>query len=987
MEYAACNVVYVDRTAKEDGLVTRAELNRADQEHSPSNTENVLSRDQGSVGNNLRILLGTFSEVHVCRSGQSCIRKLSELNQSSIVELIPTLVLLDIPYDDHLPARITGEVRTPSPNSKQHVDEPFEENEHHEAYGLSLLQWISTEIQYQSLSRLVVPVAVVSIPEHTNDFSPKRGRTSSRMESQLNYTSFPQTHRRASGLVTPLDQSRTMRYLDIGAVDVLTSPLLADRLPSLAIHAYRAHKDASKEQRALLEMKRGRKRSWVGVDDQKPYAYLREAMVSGLMDGICKLGGDDEPFSHIRISLALDRRERIAAAVGSWQFSAHEFTDDELLHAALLMLQHALAMPELEKWRISTENLTGFLVASRSAYNAFVPYHNFRHVVDVLQAIFHFLVRLGRLPSYPESSKSSHVPPSPIAALIRPFDALTLLITAIGHDVGHPGVNNAFLVTLNAPLAQLYNDRSVLESFHCAAYSQILRRHWPAAFQGVEMRQLMISSILATDMGLHFDYMKRLGFLQEKLHENGGTDGWNGRTLEEQRTLACSLLIKCADISNVARKYHVAAKWTEILTDEFARQAAMEQDLGIPSALFAAPVREIVELGKSQIGFMNMFAIPLFQGVTDVMPGMGFCVDELHQNKLAWEMKIAEEQRKARQDNEDSFMRDGMFSPRSMSMAQPSDASHQKAGGASQPLDSGDLRRALLSKSPFSPTNGVLNETPHHQSLPEIFTNPPTVGEDIMSSPGELAPDHNIPESPKPTQLQLSFATSSAPGLLDQPSKDLNLRNGAPYSNGVVVQHSLVTDSVVIDPQTPQYPAKAQSSEKERSSNGTEGSNSAAGDWTSQATSATTGKMPLSPSTKGTSILSELDHSEKGNGYHTSQSTPTGSANSAGSFAADGTLHGSTKQSNSSDLSYEAHSQGARRRSRSGDRTDTSLNPHGNGSTPKGVVVLEKVKNLRKKPSRFRMNFWKRSKSASPPIPRGRNASGRVLSQEDIRSQ
>lgn len=198
------------------------------------------------------------------------------------------------------------------------------------------------------------------------------------------------------------------------------------------------------------------------------------------------------------------------------------------------------------------ESLTGFLVASRSAYNAFVPYHNFRHVVDVLQATFHFLVQLGRLPPYPLAAQTRELDSSPIAALIRPFDALTLLITAVGHDVGHPGVNNAFLVTLNAPLAQLYNDRSVLESFHCAAYSQILRRHWPAAFQATEMRQLMINSILATDMGLHFDYMKRLGWMQEKLHDGGGsTDGWNGRLLEDQRTLACSLLIKCADISNV----------------------------------------------------------------------------------------------------------------------------------------------------------------------------------------------------------------------------------------------------------------------------------------------------------------------------------------------------------------------------------------------------------------------------------------------------
>jgi len=184
-----------------------------------------------------------------------------------------------------------------------------------------------------------------------------------------------------------------------------------------------------------------------------------------------------------------------------------------------------------------------------------VPYHNFRHVVDVLQAVFHFLVQLGRLPEYPPQQPKTPPLPSPISSLIRPFDAFTLLITAIGHDVGHPGVNNAFLVTLNAPLAQLYNDRSVLESFHCAAYSQILRRHWPSVFQDLGMRSLMISSILATDMGLHFDYIKQLGNLQEKLQVNNDIDGWNGRFTEEQRSLACSLLIKCADISNVVSQF------------------------------------------------------------------------------------------------------------------------------------------------------------------------------------------------------------------------------------------------------------------------------------------------------------------------------------------------------------------------------------------------------------------------------------------------
>lgn len=199
-----------------------------------------------------------------------------------------------------------------------------------------------------------------------------------------------------------------------------------------------------------------------------------------------------------------------------------------------------------------SESLTGFLLASRSAYNAFVPYHNFRHVVDVLQACFIFLIKLGRIPPFPDMKIELSSQSSTLAETIRPYDALTLLITAIGHDVGHPGVNNAFLTSLNAPLAQLYNDRSVLESFHCAAYSQILRCHWPSAFRSAEMRQLMISTILATDMGLHFEYMKKLARVKEDIiSANTSAENSTQWSPGELRTLACALLIKCADISNV----------------------------------------------------------------------------------------------------------------------------------------------------------------------------------------------------------------------------------------------------------------------------------------------------------------------------------------------------------------------------------------------------------------------------------------------------
>ena len=56
--------------------------------------------------------------------------------------------------------------------------------------------------------------------------------------------------------------------------------------------------------------------------------------------------------------LVLDpaRRNIIAKAFGSWDFAAHDFGEDELLYGVLLILQHALKEPELEKWRVTEGN-------------------------------------------------------------------------------------------------------------------------------------------------------------------------------------------------------------------------------------------------------------------------------------------------------------------------------------------------------------------------------------------------------------------------------------------------------------------------------------------------------------------------------------------------------------------------------------------------------------------------------------------------------
>jgi len=313
----------------------------------------------------------------------------------------------------------------------------------------------------------------------------------------------------------------------------------------------------------------------------------------------------------------------------------------------------------------------------RVAYNSFVLYHNFKHAVDVLQSTFYFLTQIGLLPPYPVGSQPAKYAneKSPIANLLGPFEALTLLISAIGHDVGHPGVNNMFLVKLNAPLAQLYNDTSVLEAFHCAAYSQILRRHWPTVFHDKAIRKLMISSILATDMGFHSDYMQQLGNLQEKIHESKDTDSWAPKDTETFRVLTCGLLIKCADISNVARPWTIAEKWTYKLQDEFANQGEMERSIGMETTLFGGPpeLGNMLKLANGQIGFMTIFAHPLFANLADVIPAMGFAAEEILVNKGVWFTR-AEHEKKIRMLKTRGGMGDGGISPRSQS---PADANRK----------------------------------------------------------------------------------------------------------------------------------------------------------------------------------------------------------------------------------------------------------------------------------------------------------------------
>jgi hypothetical protein len=215
-----------------------------------------------------------------------------------------------------------------------------------ELYGLNLLQKLITEAHLRNIAKLVVPIPMVSNPT---------GNLSSAGQQMTDGT-----HEHHPGTSQGLAANRGMirKCLELGAADVIISPLSSNCIATLEICAYRAQRDAAKEHQSLLDIKRGRQRSWVGVNEEKPFSYLREAMVSNLMRGICRQQSEDEQLTSAHVAVSKTRQAEVALAVASWHFSAHSFTEDELVVAAMSMFKHALSMPELEKWRIPTGRST-----------------------------------------------------------------------------------------------------------------------------------------------------------------------------------------------------------------------------------------------------------------------------------------------------------------------------------------------------------------------------------------------------------------------------------------------------------------------------------------------------------------------------------------------------------------------------------------------------------------------------------------------------
>lgn len=355
--------------------------------------------------------------------------------------------------------------------------------------------------------------------------------------------------------------------------------------------------------------------------------------------------------------LSQDDRFRLISGLQSWSFNAMSYSSDELLACAGLIFEGVRSMEGVE---FDHTRMKSLLLSLRSAYHSRNGYHNFSHATDVTQACYTFLVRMGLAPPLyllceddydPNTGEARRkwrrnraVEEGRMGELLRPMDVFALMVACIGHDVGHPGLSNAYMVNARAPIAQVYTDKSILENFHNVTLIHMLRKHQFEYLLGGEFghlgdqatsfRKIVEASILATDMSRHFEFVQELSEMGKSFTEKGRD---TKRDVEADRLLLCAGLIKSADISNPSRPHRISRAWSAALIDEWSVQAKIEAEFNLPITVMVQDASDTKALAKGQMGFIDLFCKPLFTAMSGCIDEFHDFAEKLRDGRAAWE--------------------------------------------------------------------------------------------------------------------------------------------------------------------------------------------------------------------------------------------------------------------------------------------------------------------------------------------------------------
>jgi len=325
--------------------------------------------------------------------------------------------------------------------------------------------------------------------------------------------------------------------------------------------------------------------------------------------------------------------------VDSWDFDALDLEEEQSCLSCLCFVVFHLGVSYRGKQQ---EVIMNFIEGASSRYShpKKVRYHNWYHAVDVTHCCFRLLN---------------------LCAAERFFsniERFALITSAVCHDIGHPGLNNPFLIESAHELAIRYNDHSPLENMHCASLFELVSHPKSNVFAALdtlhykEVRQVCIEAILHTDNIHHFPMIKELQMLYEmnadvfdwslqlQLSTGEQTDFPPREVIDifsepEKKKLLRNLFLHFADISNPMKPWDICHRWAWNIMDEFFQQGDREKELGI----VVQPLHDRSRVNRpySQLGVIEFFVAPLAVATVRLLPPLLPLTAQILVNLNSWQ--------------------------------------------------------------------------------------------------------------------------------------------------------------------------------------------------------------------------------------------------------------------------------------------------------------------------------------------------------------
>eukprot|EP00930_Biecheleria_cincta_P034238 TRINITY_DN23676_c0_g1_i1.p1 TRINITY_DN23676_c0_g1~~TRINITY_DN23676_c0_g1_i1.p1 ORF type:complete len:1278 (-),score=198.67 TRINITY_DN23676_c0_g1_i1:81-3914(-) len=388
---------------------------------------------------------------------------------------------------------------------------------------------------------------------------------------------------------------------------------------------------------------------------------------------------DNQEMEHVKdldllmesIGLLFDEVELARPEFDNWELDTIEINPLQRFALARSVLAYFDTVPGFPQNRpvdFKTYTCHGsFLSAVQQCYmdKNNVAYHNWTHAVDIAFTLRKLFTML------------------PSRGFFTMEERFALLVCAFGHDLGHSGLNNAFLVETQNPLAVMYSDKSILQNLGCASMFEIMQHadcnifaHFTKELKK-DLRQLCVSAILYTDLTKHFELMgqvSRLYTAKKELFEyireytpdpdaaieieNRGHARMvqfhgNHASRQEQDLSTQALLeiedyfwnadvkhtvrnffLHFADQSNAMKPWELFGRWTELQFQEFFQQGDSERALKMP--LQPLNDRARVNIPYVQIQYVTFFVATPTVLMSAMMPSMKHLEEYVWSNLDSW---------------------------------------------------------------------------------------------------------------------------------------------------------------------------------------------------------------------------------------------------------------------------------------------------------------------------------------------------------------